>query len=463
MRAEKARRSFKSFVEQAWSVLEPETEFVDGIHVDAVCSHLQAVTEGRISNLGINIPPGHAKSLLTAVFWPAWAWIDHPETRWLFSSYSASLSVRDSVKCRRLIESPWYQSRWGDRFKIAADQNEKSKFENSRTGYRLSTSVGGTATGERGDIIVVDDPTSVTQADSDKERVAANEWWNGTMQTRLNDLRTGHKVVIQQRLHDEDLTGMLLKQGTGYDFLILPAEFDPNLARKTSIGWEDPRTTPGQLLWPDKIGQEELDELKTSLGSYRYAGQYQQRPSPAEGGMVKRTWWQYYDTVPDGLTGHLISLDAAFKGSSDSDFVVIQVWAKKGSDFYLLDQDRGRWAFPDTQRHFLAIVGKWPQAETKIIEAKANGQAIIDSLRGRVSGLIGESPHESKEARVAAVSALIEAGNVHLPKNEPWAGDFVEEFAQFPNGSNDDQVDCCTQALKRLRRKTFERVIVLPR
>jgi hypothetical protein len=196
VKAEKARRRLHEFVVQAWHVLEPQTAFVDGIHVRAICDHLQAVSEGRISNLIINIPPGHAKSLLTAVFWPAWAWIDHAESRWLFSSYREPLATRDSVKCRRLVESEWYQERWGDRYQLTGDQNQKQRFENDRTGYRVVVPMS-SGTGERGEYVVVDDPHSVDQAASDAERTSAVDWWNGSMSTRLNDFATGHKVVIQ--------------------------------------------------------------------------------------------------------------------------------------------------------------------------------------------------------------------------------------------------------------------------
>ncbi len=284
-------RSFREFVEQAWHVLEPSTAFVPGMHVDAICDHLQAVTEGRIRDLIINVPPGHAKSLLTAVFWPAWVWIDKPQTRWVFSAYRADLAMRDSVKCRTLIESEWYQSRWGDRFGLRDDENQKQRWANDRTGYRVIASVGA-GTGERGDVVVIDDPTSVDQAESDTERKTANEWWTGTMSTRLNDLRTGHRVVIMQRLHEDDLTGNL--EGRGYELLMLPQEFEPDRACVTSIGWRDPRTEPGELLWPVKNGAAEIARMKVDLGSYRYAGQYQQRPSPAGGGIFKRFWWRYW-------------------------------------------------------------------------------------------------------------------------------------------------------------------------
>jgi hypothetical protein len=268
---------------QAWPILEPATEFVPGFHIDAICDHLQAVTQGHIANLIINVPPGHAKSLLIAVFWPAWTWIDHPQSRWLFSSYREPLAIRDSVKCRRLIESDWYQQLWSDRYQLAGDQNQKNRFENDRTGYRVVVPMSA-GTGERGDYVVVDDPHSVDQAASDAERTRAVDWWNGSMSTRLNDFSNGHKIVIQQRLHEADLTGDLLTRG-GYEHLCLPAEFEPDRQCHTSIGWKDPRTTAGELLWPQRIDAAALEALKITLGSYRYAGQYQQRPAPAEGGM----------------------------------------------------------------------------------------------------------------------------------------------------------------------------------
>ena len=268
LQAEKARRRLHEFVRQAWPVLEPSTPFVDGIHVQAICLHLQAVIEGRIRDLIINVPPGHSKSLLTAVFWPAWVWIDRPQIRWLFASYAAALSVRDSVRCRRLIESEWYQRRWGNRYRLSGDQNQKNRFENDQTGYRIATSVGGSATGERADVVVVDDPHSVDQAESDAERRTAVEWFNGTMCTRLNDFTSGHRIVIQQRLHENDLTGDLLSKG-GFEQLCLPAEFEPERRCATSIGWSDPRVEPGELLWPEKISAAHLEALKLQLGSYR--------------------------------------------------------------------------------------------------------------------------------------------------------------------------------------------------
>src|SRR5579871_990873 len=475
--AEKARRRLCEFVEQGWPVLEPHTAFVPGIHVDAICQHLQAITEGRISNLIINVPPGHAKSLLVTVFWPAWVWTTHPEVRWIFASYRADLAIRDSLKCRILMESDWYQQRWGDRFRLRDDQNQKARYENSATGYRVVTSVG-TGTGERADIVVVDDPTSVDQADSDAERQSANEWWNGTMTTRLNDLRTGHLVVIQQRLHEDDLTGHLLEQG-GYQLLMLPEEFEPERASSTSIGWRDPRTQSGELLWPAKIRSVEVAALKVKLGSYRYSGQYQQRPSPSGGGIFRRHWFRYWKPktmdlrpvvvrlpdgsqqqiqaidLPDEFDEMIQSWDMAYKDLKTSDYVAGGVWASKGANRFLIDQLRDRLGFTETLAALQAMTQKWPKALAKLIEDKANGPAVISSLRSRIPGLLAINPEGGKIARAQAVTPYIESGNVFLPHPAiaPWVDGFIEECAIFPNGRHDNQVDQMTQALRRIRTK----------
>jgi predicted phage terminase large subunit-like protein len=482
-----AERSFKAFVKQGWHVLEPATPYLHGVHVDAICDHLQAVFEGRIKDLIINVPPGHAKSLLSCVFFPAWGWIHRPEYRWLFSSYKATLATRDSVKCRTLIDSEWYQKRWGHLFKLRDDQNEKTKFENSRTGYRAITSVG-TGTGERGDLVCVDDPCSVDQAESDAERNRANDWWTGTMCTRLNAPKYGHLVVIQQRLHEEDTTAICLEQG-GYEHLYLPAEFEPDRRCKTSIGYQDPRTKEGELLWPKQIGPEEVKSLKRKLGAYRYAGQYQQRPSPAGGGIFKKWWWRYWKPkymelppvlvkLPDGtiqkirpvdlpeeFDQQIQSWDMSFKNLATSDYVAGGVWGVKRADRFLLDQRREQLGFPETIAAVKAMSKKWPKATLKLVEDKANGPAVIATLKHELGSLIPIQPDGSKNARAQAASPQVEAGNVYLPHPTiaPWVDGFIDELSSFPNGKHDDQVDQTTQALNRLRSMVQMRANPLPR
>jgi predicted phage terminase large subunit-like protein len=469
-------------VRQAWAVIEPSTPFVPGWHIDAIIEHLEAVSYGQIRNLLINVPPRHMKSLLVSVLWPAWEWIRWPERRYLYSSYAAQLSIRDSVKCRRLIESNWYRERWGDRFVLTGDQNTKGRFENSKSGYRLSTSVGGAATGEGGDRVVCDDPHNVQEAESDSVRKATLDWWDVVMSTRVNDPRSAAKVVVMQRCHQQDLSGHVLEQG-GWEHLCLPAEYEG--PSRTSIGFSDPRTQLGELLWPERFGPEELETLKRSLGSYAAAGQLQQRPSPAGGGIFKRHWFRIWQPpganlppvvvrLPDGTEQSIIpveiahveeqiqSWDCAFKDLETSDYVVGQVWGKRGPFFLLLDQVRDRMDCPGTVRAVRQLSAKWPNTTAKLIEDKANGSAVIQMVAREIRGILPVNPEGGKIARAAAISPLIEAGNVYLPHPQyaPWVKDFIEECAAFPNGAHDDQVDAMTQAIIRWHMAPAEQVII---
>jgi predicted phage terminase large subunit-like protein len=461
---ELAERNLRDFVRLAWPMVEPSTPFMDGWHIDAITDHLHAITRGDIRNLLINVPPRHMKSLLVSVFWPCWEWLRCPQRRWLYSSYAASLSIRDSVKCRRLIESPWYQANWGDRFALTGDQNAKARFENDRSGYRLATSVGGTVTGEGGDRLICDDPHSVQEAESDTVRMGTVDWWDMVMSTRLNDPRTAAKVIVMQRCHEQDLSGHVLEQG-GWEYLCLPAEYEVT-TRVTSIGWSDPRMEPGELLWPERFGSREIDGLKRSLGSYGTAGQLQQRPSPAEGGIIKRHWWRYWEPVRSGAVGAtllpqrfdqvVISVDCAFKDLKTSDFVGMQVWGRRGADKFLLDRIKERLDYVATENTFERLCLKWPNARAKYIEEKANGAALISRMRGKIPGLIPVNPTDSKIARVYAEIPQIEAGNVYLPlpTNAPWVNDFIEECAGFPNAAHDEDPDCMCLALAKMTRSS---------
>ena len=381
---ELSSRSLKEFVKSGWTVVEPATPFVEGFHIDAIVEHLEGITRGEIRNLVINVPPRHMKSLLVSVFWPAWEWIRWPQRRWLFSSYAAQLSTRDSLKCRRLIESLWYRNNWGDKFTLTSDQNTKGRFDNDKTGYRLATSVGGAATGEGGDRIICDDPHNVQEAESNAIRESTVDWWDTVMSTRLNDPKTAAKVIVMQRCHQLDFSGHVLEQG-GWKHLCLPAEYE-GPRRETVLGWKDPRTEVGELLWPEQFGPKELEELKRSMGSYAAAGQLQQRPSPAEGGILKRAWWKYYRVAPQRFDEMIQSWDCAFKDTASSDYVVGQVWGRIGADKYLLDQVRGRMDCPTTIRAVKRLSEKWPKAVAKLVEDKANGPAVIAMLRHEVEG-----------------------------------------------------------------------------
>ncbi len=475
---ELAQRSLSEYIRQAWHIVEPGNRYIHGWHIDAICEHLEAATRGEIRNLIINIPPRHMKSLITCVFWPTWLWTSKPETRWLFSSYGESLSIRDSLKCRRVIQSNWYQQRWGDVFKLTGDQNSKIRFENDKTGYRLATGVGGLGTGDGGDFIIVDDPLKAADAHSTAEREAVIDWWDNTMSTRGNNPDKVVKVVIMQRLHEEDLTGHLLDKmktdGLHYEHLCLPAEYEIT-NRKTSIGFADPRTEHGELLWPERFTPEAIGDLKSSMDAYAVAGQMQQRPSPDAGGIFKKKDWRYWR--PRGVRlpsvkvqdedGSIIEIDAvelpatfeemiqswdlAFKETATSDFVAGQVWGRFQANYYMLDYYKERADINKTMDAIKAFTAKWPAAIAKLVEDKANGPAVISLLTAKVPGLIPVQPEGGKIGRAHASSPAVESHNVYLPHPalHAWVDGFIESCAGFPNLANDDDVDAFTQAMIR--------------
>lgn len=447
-----AEQSLAEFTRQAWHVVEPESAYTHGWHIDAICEHLQAVTKLQIRNLLLNMPPRHMKSLEVSVFWPAWVWTFKPELRWLFSSYAESLSIRDSVKCRRVIQSPWYQAQFGSRFRLSADQNEKSKFTNDHTGHRISTSVDGRGTGEGGDVIVCDDPHKVMEAESDTQRNRVLDWWDTEMTSRGNDPKTVAKVIVMQRVHEDDLSGHVLEQG-GWEHLKLPAEYEVVEKKHfTSIGWSDPRSIEGELLWPNRFGKPELEALKKGMGSRAAAGQLQQRPSPADGDIVKRQWFRYYDELPADLDFWALSCDLTFTETKAGAFNVFGVWARKGANKYLVHQIRERMGFTDQLATIRQLHESYPQINATWIEDAANAQAVKDVLESKVPGLILVAPGGSKPVRAEAVSPQFEAGNVYVPNPEKvlWVEDFIEEWIKVPNGKFWDQVDASGMALRKL-------------
>ena len=443
--------TLREYVRQAWHVVEPATPFVPGWHIDAICEHLEAISAGELKRLIINVPPRHMKSLLVSVFWPTWEWTQHPSKRFLTASYAQGLSTRDAVKSRRMIQSPWYQQRWGQVFQMAGDQNEKMRYENDQAGYRIATSVGGTATGEGGDVLVLDDPHKASEILSTIKRETDLDWLRETWSTRLNDPKTGAEVIVMQRLHEKDATGYLLAEVGGYEHLCLPAQFEEVRRCSTPIGWTDPRQVEGELLWGDRFDAEALATLVGKLGSYGAAGQLQQRPSPAGGGIVKVEWFHYYTVAPAKFDEIIQSWDMSFKKTDSGSYVCGQVWGRSGANCYLLARVHKRMNFPDTKRALKKMSEDWPEARLKLIEDKANGPAIIDDLRDEVPGLVAVTVEGSKEARMHSVTPDIEAGNVYLPDKSiaPWVVEFVGNIESFPMGENDDG-DTMSQALQRL-------------
>jgi predicted phage terminase large subunit-like protein len=446
----------RKFIERAWPQIEPGKDYMPGWHIDAICEHLEAITKGNLNKLIINIPPGCMKSLAACVFWPAWVWTFKPETKWIYASYSMNLSRRDNLRTRRLIESEWYQTRFGKSFRQLKDNWGADKFVNDRAGFRMCTSVDGTVTGERADFQVCDDP--IKPQDVTKTSLKnCLEWWNETMSSRLVDFKKSARVIIMQRLHVNDLAGEMLRAG-GYEHLCLPMEFEPKFHCHTTIGFRDPRNIDGELLWPEKCPQDAVKEIKKDINSERgIAAQLQQQPVPHSGAIFKRDGVQYYETLPR-VTTIVSSWDCTFKETGSS-YVVGQVWGvtHDGKSYVLIEQIRNHLSFSATLAAIRKLALTYPTSSAHLIEEKANGSAVIDMLRDEIPGLTPVLPQGGKETRAHAVESLWSNKSVLLPhpKIKPWVSDFVQEVLDFPCSLHDDQVDAMTQALTWLRERVL--------
>lgn len=476
-RAEPVERpDFRTYLEDAWQVVEPVTPFVGGYHVDAIADHLQAISDGSLQNLIINIPPRHSKSSLVSVLWPTWEWIDDPYLRWLFISYGQGLSTRDSLKRRRLIASPWYRSQWGDRYQLTSDQNQKTRFDNDRTGVMIATSVTGLGTGEGGRRIVVDDPHNAQEVESDTKRTAVLDWWDGTMATRADSPSKIARVIVMQRLHERDLVGHVLdlakEGGETYDHLILPAEYEPR-AQLCLIGLpHDRRTEPNELLSPARFDRPAIERLKVTLGPERSAGQLQQRPAPAGGAIFQQAWWQSeasrYDVDDPGherqVLRRWLHYDTAYKETADADYTGCAVWE------LLLDYRMVlRWVWkerlemPRLLEAIEADALRWNRdGKLKMIciEDAGSGMSAAQTLRASSKRELARMiyafvPRGSKTYRARQASVWCSRGAILLPHpspSMPWLDEFAGpegDLFRFPTIEHDDTVDAFVQGVLR--------------
>ena len=463
-RAERAkRRLFNFFVDYAWPVLQPGTAYSDNWHVHAICEHLEAVTSGEIKRLLINMPFRMLKSTLVTQTWPAWEWLSHPSIQYLSASYSKDVATRDAVDSRRIIESDAYQRSFGHQFRMTSDQNVKTRYENDKKGTRTTTSTESAGTGFGGNRILVDDPVSALQADSDVDREQSIEWWKGTASTRLNNPKSDAIVVVQQRLNVDDLSGYILAEemGLGWVHLVLPMRFDPALRKTTSLGFVDPRTRRGELLSPDRLPESVVSEMESRLGKYHTAAQLQQNPTPREGVIFKKSDWNYYQVPPAQIAKNMDEIiwswDCAFKGSLGSDNVAGLCIGRRGADKYLLARVSEKMTFSKTLtqvvncRNSPSFIKK---TVAVLVEDKANGPAVIDTLKDRVPALLPITPQGGKVARANSVQPQHEAGNFYLPSPDipgcEWVEEVVDLFSRFTGaaGGQDDDVDAWTQGVQ---------------
>jgi len=439
---ELCRRSLAHFARQAWHVLEPGTPLKWGWALDAICEHLEAVTHGDINRLLMNVPPGSMKSLLTGVIWPAWEWgpLDMPQKRFLGTAHKQDLAVRDNLKCRRLIQSEWYQSNWP--VVITGDQNAKTKFENAHTGFREAMAFA-SMTGSRGDRVILDDPHSVDDANSVTKLAGDITTFREALPSRVNNEHSAI-VIIMQRLNEGDVSAVALD--LDYQHLCIPMRYEGRKTISTALSTPDPRTEDGELMFPDRFPEAQVVALEKSLGTYATAGQLQQRPTPRGGGIFKAEWWRYYRELPP-LEYRNIYADTAMKTGEENDYSVFQCWGKgKDGKIYLVDMIRGKWEAPELKAQGKAFWLKHKgQSNGTLrhlkIEDKASGTGLIQQLKQEGVPVKPIPRSKDKTTRGYDAAPMIEAGNVYLSDNVPALPELLNEAAMFPNGKHDDTLD----------------------
>lgn len=456
---ENAKDNLYSFVKLFWNYAATNP-LQDGWYLSAICDHLQACIQGKLTRLIISCPPRSGKSIITNVMLPSWAWIKYPELKFMCASYSLSnLSQRDSIMCRGIIKSSLYQSYYGDSFKLLKDQDTKTKFTNNKLGFRYATSTDSANTGEGGSVIVIDDPISVTDVQSQAERQNVIDWFCRTMSSRLNPGSLDVKIIIAQRCHEDDLTGYILKNNLGnWEHLILPYEYDPDRKCKTLL-WVDPRKEKGEalhtLLTPEKVV-----ELKSGngLGVRGFECQYNQRVISDDGGVFNAAWFKrfkvkngvYYlndDQIERHNLSVFVTVDPAISLKQEADWTVAQIWGRSPDGrMLLLDMFRDKKESPDLIKKFLEIQARW-RPQQFIVEDVLFSRLFIQLMREKSIPTSGIKPEGlDKLARCRRFQAMAESGFIFLPEQASWIDDFYNELLSFPLGSHDDIVDCCSYA-----------------
>ena len=503
---DKCEGSLIEFAEYVWPVVEPAIPFVRGWVLDAISEHLEAVAHGHIRRLLINVPPGATKSLMTDVFFPAWLWgpLNRPHMRFLCAAYSEHLTVRDNMRCRSIITSDRYQNLCKNRFRVSSDQFTKIKFANDKTGWKLATSVGGIGTGERADIVIVDDPNNPMEMESEAIRETTKMWFTEVLPDRLNNQATSSIIVIQQRTHEEDVSGIALTREMGYTHLMIPMRHDRSRHCVTDLKtteWSDPRTEEGELAWPERFPPHIVDELERDKGPYAWASQYQQTPGPRGGSIIKMDYWQMWKEANFPNFEYIVaSLDSAYTEKETNDPSALTIWGvfrdddtvdlPEGADILwhprqgqTMRQVTGRpkimllWAwedwlaFPDLVDRVMLNCLKGPHkskwgdpsfpVDRLLIESKASGISVYQELYRMIGGsgrmgieLIDPKKYGDKVARVHGIINLFSDEMVYAP-DRSYADLAINQCAMFPHGARDDIVDSTSMALRWLRNSGF--------
>lgn len=477
----------RAYIRAAWHVLQPSTKFIDNWHIGAMCDKLEAVTRGEIDKLLIWVPPGTMKTITGDVAWPTWEWTSRPGLRYMTSTYDLEMQIEiGMLPSRLLIESDWYQDRWSHVYRMRLDLNKRAVYANDHGGARYAVAPNAKkVTGRHVHRILHDDPNDALSAEgtSESELQKVIDWHDGTLPTRHQDPERPVEIIIQQRLHEKDLSGHVHDET--WEVLCLPERYDP----KHPFVWpEDPRTEPGELLWPSRIGETANAARKKTLGSHRASGQLQQEPTSRTGEILLRAWWAYYhpaklEKADYGDVSELprfsqiiCSWDTAFQDKTTSDNVAGGIFGCHGADSYLLRTWNDQANLPRTMTLMMEYrdwaIARWPRAACRVlIENKSNGPQIIAEMRRKVPGIVKYNPGNlDKIQRAIAATPEIESGNVFVagvpmppfdeqgrgedydPTRTPaWAQDVIEQCVKFPKGAHDDLVDMVTQLVNYRR------------
>jgi predicted phage terminase large subunit-like protein len=450
VRAETARRSFKTFVREVWPVIEPGTPLIWGWSMDAVCEHLEAVARGEIRRLLINIPPGSSKSRLTRVAFPTWRWVSDPYHKFLSASYALDLTIRDNLDARRIVTSDWYTSTFG--LSIAEDDGGKTGFSLSTLGSLKAVTVGGKTTGFRGDTFIIDDPINVQDANSPVERAKALEWFKEAAQNRINNATTSAIVVIMQRVHEEDVSALAVEMG--YERLVIPMRWDEQFRHTTSIGWTDPRTVEGELMFPERFPQEWVDRTETNMGPYAFASQYQQTPVPRKGAMFQVDRIALLPALPEDTYISVRAWDLAGTQGAGAYSVGVRMRYGRNSRKFFIDDVKRAQLSSGAVRALILDTAVSDGVETKIILPKDPGQAGVAQIEDLTAMLAGfnvraEAQSGSKELRAEPFAGHVENGHVSILQ-DVWTKALIEELRFFPKGRYMDQVDASSSAFNAL-------------
>ena len=442
------RQDLGTFTAKVFSTVSPGDVYHHNWHIDAVHHALMQIYQGENRRLIITQPPRSLKSICTSVAFVAWSIGHDPSKRFACISYSNELAGSFARQFRNVVTSEWYRAIFPN---VRLSKDTETECVTTKRGGRFALSVGGSFTGRGGDIIIIDDPIKADDAQSEKARRAVNDWYTTTLSSRLNDKKTGAIILVMQRLHEDDLAGQLLRKN-GWHHLDLPAiaENDQDIPVGPGVVH---RRRKGEVLHPARESLALLEEIRREMGSLTFSAQYQQRPVPLEGNLIKRDWIKWYETPPNRSIGAQIvqSWDVASTTGDTRDWSVCTTWMKVKRHYYLLDVWRGRLEFPQLRHKLISLARE--HAPTRIlIEQAGAGLHLIQELRANpVPGVplpIGIKPIGDKLVRMEAQCARFEAGQVFLPKEAPWLSEFLHEILAFPNARHDDQIDSVSQFLK---------------